>query len=156
MPVHLCLWGNTGLKVSSCRSGSAHLVRKSTQSDAVRWDCGLRAAPHGRYSSYDTPAILCGIGCYMWGTGPYEKQRFFPPQTHRLGCLKTVKDNTEQFHLFSQLPFRALLIPKGKRRKSICISISPLGLQRGLLTHLRRGNPPIFSVAQVGAGESKQ
>lgn len=67
-----------------------------------------------------------------------------------------MKDNTEQFHLFSQLPFRVLLILKGKRRKFICISIRPLGLQRGLLTHLRRGNPLIFSVAQVGAGESKQ
>lgn len=66
-----------------------------------------------------------------------------------------VKDNTDQFHLFSWLPFGVLLILKGKRRKFICISDSLLGLQRGLLTHLRRGNPPIFSVAWVQAGESK-
>lgn len=90
---------------------------------------------------------LHGIWYYLWGTGSCERQNMIFHK-HRLWCVKAVKDNTDQFHLFSQLPLGVLWILKGKRLKLICISNSLLKLQR-------RCSPPIFSVSQVGAGESK-
>lgn len=57
-----------------------------------------------------------------------EHEKYFSPQTHRLGCYKTVKYNTDQLHLLSQLDFDVLLVLKGKQRKSNSISDDLLGL----------------------------
>lgn len=106
---------------------------------------GLHAAPRRCHSANDTYAVP---GVTRERQGPVKgKKIFFSPQTHRLGCPKAAKDSTDQFHLFSRLPFGgSLLVQKGKkRRKFTCISDSPLGISpESLLTHWGNGGQPSY------------
>lgn len=85
-----------------------------------------------------------------------EHEKYFSPQTHKLGCHKTVKYNTDQLHLLSQLDFDVLLVLKGKQRKSNSISDDLLWLSAEQSTYSMWRRQPSYLLCCSGKSRREQ